>query len=83
MITRRDFIKGMGALALIPLMPGMLKPSIEDDVRLAHTIIDDMIRKHRWEMAGEMLIPRTGDGETTRIRYTVHPDRTDAEIVEE
>jgi hypothetical protein len=98
MITRRDFIKGMGALALCVSMPmaagATVTPSIgyykslqyaadSVDWEALNAHIADVLNASNpiFDMTGTMTIPQ--DGETTRIRYTVHPDRTDAEIVGE
>jgi hypothetical protein len=78
MMTRRDFIKGMGALALIPFIPEMVKPE-------RPKIPDGTYYAVQWKNAGTMLIPinKGGERKTHKVRYTVHPDSTDAEIVEE
>jgi hypothetical protein len=78
MITRRDFIKGMGALALIPFVPGMLKP---EPPRLTVEYTRPDGTQAIFDYTGEMTIPH--DGERYKVRYTVHPDSTEAEIVGE
>jgi hypothetical protein len=103
MITRRDFIKGMGALALIPFIPEMVKPTeycsnckkhVETALRSipgtggrwtgtccseCGWMLTQRIFEPEWNNTGTMTIP-TREGRY-KVRYTVHPDRTDAEIV--
>jgi hypothetical protein len=101
MITRRDFIKGMGALTLIPFIPEMVRPpkvygespaqTALRYVRLsvetvsygdpASVTIQKSMDGIKWDNTGTMTIP-TKEGRY-KVRYTVHPDGTDAEIVEE
>ena len=111
-MTRRDFIKGLGALALIPFIPEMVKPersignvnsgdlyvTASDIIRKRQEFIegfskawtDDLkqrIEKRtgkpfkgiKWDNTGTMTIP-TRDGRY-KVKYTVHPDSTEAEIV--
>jgi hypothetical protein len=96
-MTRRDFIKGMGALALIPFIPGIPKPEPQGMTLLQWADYNgfelypwqkDLIKSlasPKWDNTGEMIIPHTEDGETTRykVRYTVTEDGTEAEIVGE
>jgi hypothetical protein len=103
MITRRDFIKGMGALALIPFIPEMVRPErkillhagnsdrYDRYVRAYYTVTSNAdtttmtIKTSKdginWDNTGTMTIP-TKEGRL-KYRYTVHPDSTDTEIVEE
>jgi len=93
MITRRDFIKGLGALALIPFIPEMVKP--ERKVLTADAIIhrgiaywttreaDGRTMVHReplWDNTGEATIPH--DGTRYKVRYTVNEDGTEITGVE-
>jgi hypothetical protein len=96
MITRRDFIKGMGALALIPFVPGIPQPEREmgQAIRYMHFSVESRaygdpatvtIQKSmdgiRWDNTGTMTIPV--DGTKYKVRYEVTPDGTEAEIVGE
>jgi hypothetical protein len=93
MITRRDFIKGMGALALIPFIPEMVRPEPQGMTLLQWADYNGFelypwqkdliegIASPKWDNTGTMTIP-TREGRY-KVRYTVHPDRTDTEIVEE
>jgi hypothetical protein len=93
----------MGALALIPLLPEMVKPEYMTASEVLNrrgeayrymrvciestgpdninTYIEGSMDGINWDNTGTMTIP-TKEGRY-KVRYTVHPDSTETEIVEE
>jgi hypothetical protein len=94
-MNRRTFLKGVGALALIPFIPEMVRPEpsyytatqlIKDRAEFMDALKYDLARsltygdyEPKTDMTGLMTIPH--DGTRYKVRYTVTQDGTDAEIM--